>query len=99
MMAGLPSPLSLRWRGVSLLTPRLPPGAAGLSYPDKCWLASRLLVTLQAAFLLQRLLNQARAESHRLGGKEEGPGCWRAHRSWRRAGAGIKSQGRRRWGR
>lgn len=60
------------WRGVWLLTPQLLPGAAGLSFADKCWAASRLLVTLQAAFLLQRLLNQAGAESHRLGGEKEG---------------------------
>lgn len=84
-MAGSPGPLP-GGEVCLLLTPQLPPRAARLSFPDKCWLALRLLVTLQAAFLLQRLLNQAGAESHRLGEEEkEGPGCWQARRSWRRA--------------
>lgn len=46
-------------------------------------------MTLQAAFLLQRLLNQAGAESHRLGGAQGGGArCRQALQGWQRGGGG-----------
>lgn len=88
VLYGAPLLITLRWGGSWPAKPPLAKRcAAGLSFPDKCWRASRLLVTLQAAFPLQRLLNQAGAESHRLGGEEEGgAGCWLPLRSWWQGG-------------
>ena len=47
-------------------------------------------MTLQAASFLQRLLNQAGAESHRLGGEEEEGGLLAGSQEWLE-GWGLRS--------